>query len=104
MPIVKLETGDKVCVNLSQPKKTFKIPEGNYIDLTKLTRKEGKFERISAKKNWERKVWKLAEWWHFQYEANLQRSWLDEMEAIGISEATLVRNGWSLGLMDKDPI
>lgn len=101
--IVKFETGDKICVNLGQPGKTYRIPEGNYIDLTGMIMKGTGFARIQAKNNWEGKVWKRAEWWHFQYMPDLQRSWLDEMEAIGISEATLVKNGWSLDLMDKKP-
>lgn len=46
---------------------------------------------------------KRAGWWHFQYTADLERSWLDEMEAIGINEATLVEKGWTLSAMDRRP-
>lgn len=101
--IVEFDKGDVTCVNLSSPDQTYKIPKGNYIDLTKLITSDAVFERISAHNNWEGKVWKRAEWWHFQYAINKEQTWLDEMEAIGVSEAALVKAGWGLDEMDKPP-
>ena len=72
----------------------YKLPEGYYLDLTRLIESTGKFERIPAQGGWQGSYSK-TEWWHFQYKLEKQPTFLDEMELIGYSEAKLKAAGWS---------
>ena len=47
-----------------------------------------------AQANWN-SAYNKREWWHFQYMIDLQPTFLDEMELIGVSEADLRAAGWS---------
>jgi len=70
------------------------IPSGYYLDLTELIQSTGEFQRIHAQANWN-SAYNKREWWHFQYMADLQPTFLDEMELVGVSEADLRAAGWS---------
>ena len=77
------------------------LPQGWYVDLTELLAKGG-FERISARDGWQK--WDiLSEWWHYQYAVDMQPSFLDECELIGISEKRLLASGYTLEEIDQSP-
>ena len=77
------------------------IPAGWYVDLTELLSAFG-FQRVRAQEGWER--WDIrSEWWHYCHSVELQETFLDECELIGISERRLERAGYSLEEMDREP-
>lgn len=79
------------------------IPTGYYVDLTALIESTGTFERIKAQAGWEN-VYNKAEWWHFQYKADKQATFSDEMELIGYTEKQLRDAGWSTdSMLDHAP-
>ncbi len=77
------------------------LPPGWYVDLTELLAK-GNFERISAHEGW-RKWDILSEWWHYQYCVDVQPTFLDECELIGIGEQQLRASGYTVDEMDRSP-
>jgi hypothetical protein len=77
------------------------LPQGWYVDLTQLLAK-GNFERISARDGWQ-KYDILSEWWHYQYAVDMQPSFLDECELIGISEQRLLTAGYTMEEIDQRP-
>lgn len=79
----------------------YPIPEGHYMDLTAFL-EEGKFERIPARRGWEKNSG-LAEWWHYNYSVDKQETFLDECELVGISEQDLLRAGYSHDDIDQRP-
>lgn len=83
-------------------KKSDKAPEGYYLDLTAEIERGGKFERIKAQNGWE-VIIKKREWWHFQYKLNIQETFQDECELVGISENDLKRAGYREAEMDHAP-
>ena len=77
------------------------VPDGWYVDLTELLNTAG-FRRIPAHANWEK--WDIgSEWWHYQYDADLQPTFLDECELIGISEKRLEKARYTVEEMDRRP-
>ena len=83
-------------------KKTVKIPEGYYLDLTAEIEKGGQFERIPAQSGWE-DTYSKTEWWHFQWKPDKQDTFQDECELVGISEMDLKNAGYSETQMDRKP-
>jgi len=77
------------------------MPEAWYLDLTQFLA-DIKFTRIKAHSDWQTNS-KAVEWWHFHYEVDLQETFLDEVELIGVSEDKLKTAGWSTVDMDKKP-
>ena len=83
-------------------KKSIKIPEGHYLDLTAAIEKSGQFERIPAQSGWE-DAYNKTEWWHFQWKADKQDTFQDECELVGISETALKNAGYSEAQLDRGP-
>ena len=77
------------------------IPRGWYVDVTKLF-DAAKFERIAAHAVWE-KYDIYSEWWHYQYNVDLQDTFLDECELVGISEKELLTAKYTIEEMDREP-
>jgi len=67
-----------------------------------LIESKGTFERIRAHKGWE-KVYKRAEWWHYQYTLKKEKTFLDEVELIGVTEKQLRDLEWTTEMMDHSP-
>jgi Putative peptidoglycan binding domain len=94
---VKKAKGEFKCWSI-YGEKEYDIKEGHYFDMTALLESEGTFERIKARAKWNDKNVSLGvrnlntEWWHFQYAKDKQKTFLDEMELVGHSEADLMRN------------
>jgi hypothetical protein len=82
--------------------KPYAIPGGYYLDLTEMIAQEGNFERIPARWDWEEN-YMSTEWWHWQYSRAKQRTFLDECELVGISEARLLAAGYSIEELDRRP-
>ncbi len=74
------------------------IPEAYYIDLTAEIQSTGKFEHIPAQSNWASNYDK-TEWWHFQYKIDKQKTFQDELELIGFTEADIQSKGWNTDAM-----
>ena len=83
-------------------KKEISIREGYYIDLTAEIEGGGMFERIVAHTGWE-DAYKQTEWWHYQYTKDKQKTFQDETELIGITEAQLKAAGYSDAELDHAP-
>ncbi|MGZ3416847.1 MAG: peptidoglycan-binding domain-containing protein [Polyangiales bacterium] len=77
-------------------------PAGNYVDVTHLITTSSKFQRIHAQKGFPAKADK-AEWWHFAFLEDVQETFLDEVELVGISEDELLSNNWTTKMMDSKP-
>jgi hypothetical protein len=75
------------------------IPEGFYLDITKFLA-DRQFQRIPAHDNY-KTTSKGLEWWHFHFTKDLQETFLDEMELIGVTEAQLKHAGWTEAEMDQ---
>lgn len=81
--------------------KTADIPAGSYIDMTAMIEASGKFFRIHAQSDFTNTAlpkgarYNKTEWWHFQYMVDVQQTFQDEMELIGITEKQLVKAGWT---------
>lgn len=98
----KLTKAEKIKYYSFWAKKEIDLPEAYYMDLTEKLKSAG-FNRIRAHANWETNP-KGAEWWHFHYDKQLQETFQDEMELIGIDEANLRRNGWDTeAKLDRKP-
>jgi len=78
------------------------IPEGYYLDLTAAISKGGLFERIRAQQGWQQDT-RQSEWWHFQWTPNKQKTFQDECELAGISEAQLRAAGYQDADLDHSP-
>lgn len=84
------------------------IPAGYYINLTEMIHAGG-FSRIPAQKGWDNIAlskndrWNKLEWWHFQFNNELQKTFLDELELIGISEKDAKANNWNDAELDHAP-
>jgi hypothetical protein len=80
---------------------TADIPAGSYIDMTAMIEASGKFSRIHAQSDFGNTAlpngsrYNKTEWWHFQYMIDVQKTFQDEMELIGISEKQLFAAGWT---------
>lgn len=105
-----IEKGAVKCFELYKLKGEFDIEKGYYVDLTKLVTEDGYFENIRAVEGWDDttvpqlKREKKIEWWHFQYTKDKQKSFLDEMELIGVSEIDLLKSGKrTVDSIDKSP-
>jgi hypothetical protein len=77
------------------------IPEGYYLDITDFL-KAKKFGRIPAHDDYKSNP-KGLEWWHFHYTDDLQETFLDEMELIGVTEQQLKTAGWTEAELDSKP-
>jgi hypothetical protein len=81
--------------------KEMPIPEGYYVCLTDIIQKSGKFTRIKAQKGWndpkrkKRTRYNKSEWWHFSYTVDLQETFEDEIEFIGVTKEKLMKQGWN---------
>jgi len=81
------------------------IPAGWYIDMTSMIEATGKFKRIPAQKGFDDSTktdakqlgdrYNKTEWWHFQYIVDIQATFQDEMELIGVTEDELRSAGWA---------
>lgn len=105
-----MEKGAVKCFELYKLKGEFDIEKGYYVDLTKLITEDGYFENIRAVEGWDDTTVpqlqreKKIEWWHFQYTKDKQKSFLDEMELIGVSEIDLLKSGKrTVDSVDKKP-
>jgi len=78
------------------------LPEGHYLDLTRILEEEGSFERIPARRGYQ-KNYVRTEWWHYQYAVGKQETFLDEVELVGISKQQLMRAGYGQDDMDRRP-
>ena len=77
------------------------LPTGWYVDLTELLGGFG-FQRVKAHEGWER--WDIrSEWWHYYHTVDLQGTFLDECELVGLSEKRLRLAGYSMAEMDSEP-
>lgn len=81
--------------------KESKAASGYYIDLTAHLEAAG-FERIPAHSGWQ-SSYNKTEWWHYQWAADKQSTFQDEVELIGISEKQLKNAGYTDGEMDHAP-
>ncbi len=77
------------------------MPKGYYVDVTAFLAAKN-FNRIAAHDDYKTNS-KGLEWWHFHYTVDLQETFLDELEQIGIAEDALLKAGWSLVEMDRKP-
>jgi len=68
------------------------VPAGYYINLTEMI-EAGGFSRIKAQTGWE-SSYNKTEWWHFQFNADLQATFQDELELIGYDEKKIRAAGW----------
>lgn len=80
-------------------KKEYKLPAGQYLDLTAEIESGGKFERIKAQSGWE-SAYNRSEYWHFQYKVDIQKTFQDECELVGISTKDLNAAGYSDALLE----
>jgi hypothetical protein len=77
-------------------KTEIKIPIGYYVDLTSLIELGSDFRRLRSHPGWENS-YNNWEWWHFGYQRDLENTFLDECELIGISEADLwAASDWNI--------
>jgi len=70
------------------------FPKEYFIDITKILETAG-FYRIPARRNWDSPIWLKSEWWHYYWNKDIQETFQDEMELIGISEKQLINRGWN---------
>lgn len=87
-----------------------KLPKDTYlINLTDLIQSTSKFVRIHAQNKWDTDPDKQTrsnklEWWHFQYNVDIQKTFFDELELIGITKKQLMDAGWNtLTQLDHNP-
>ena len=73
-----------------------------HVDVTQRITTSSKFQRIHAQKGIPAKADK-AERWHFAFLEDVQDTFLDEVERVGISEDDLLANKWTLKMMDSKP-
>lgn len=77
------------------------IPAGSYLDMTALIESRATFTRVHAQKGFDDTSlpsgtrYNKTEWWHFQYTVDIQKTFQDEMELIGVTEKQLNAAGWS---------
>ena len=93
-----LKAGEKTCFAAFNETE-YKIPKGYYIDLTELILSTEAFERIPARPAWKtakarKDRYNSLEWWHFQYQVDVQETFLDELELVGYDEQTVRNSGW----------
>jgi hypothetical protein len=92
--------GQVTCTDIST-RTTYPIPKGSYIDMTSVIESRGTFQRIAAQTGFEDAAlpagvrYNKTEWWHFQYTVDIQETFLDELELIGITEKEARAGGWS---------
>jgi peptidoglycan hydrolase-like protein with peptidoglycan-binding domain len=77
------------------------MPEGHYLDMTAILSSHH-FERIKAQDSWSGGD-RRSEWWHFFYSVDVQKTFLDEMELIGVAEKDLRKAGWTVSDLDRAP-
>ncbi len=97
----KVEAKSKKYYELYHNEGLRNMPAGYYMDLTDELSSHG-FDRIPSQAGWESTP-KKQEWWHFHYAVDLQETFLDEMELIGVTEDVLKKAGWTEEDMDKKP-
>lgn len=97
----KYSKGDITCYDIGG-KKEYKIPAGYYLDLTAEIESSKEFTRIKAHSNWEANSTR-TEWWHFQFTVDLQKTFEDELELIGFSEADIGKAGWTTDAQKDNP-
>jgi peptidoglycan hydrolase-like protein with peptidoglycan-binding domain len=105
----KIEKGAfKVISSFADAKET-DIPEGHYINLTEML-EAGGFSRIGAQNGWDAAVpadlsdadkkkfrdakYNKTEWWHFQFNKDLQETFQDELELVGYDLKKINAAGW----------
>lgn len=99
---VKITKNKKIKYYSFWKKKEFDMPVAYYIDITKILQQHD-FIRIKAHTDWKTN-YKATEWWHYHYKKNIQPTFLDEMELIGVSETTLRAKGWdTITKLDHKP-
>ena len=89
----KVEKGDFKYITSFVGGSEAKVPAGYYINLTELI-VAGGFSRIKAQSGWE-SSYNKSEWWHFQFNKDLQETFQDELELIGFDEKTIRSRGWA---------
>ena len=97
---VKKSENVRYIPNMSETKKTSRVPDGFYIDMSKAIQSNGKFTRIHAQTGFDTntdssKRYDKTEWWHFQYTIDVQETFLDEVELIGRTETLARSRGWN---------
>ena len=97
----KFEPGSIACYGFAA-RGEYPRPGGYYLDLTAEIERSGLFERIPAQNGWQQET-RRSEWWHFQWVRDKQKTFQDECELVGITEAQLRAAGYADVDLDHPP-